>query len=480
MMRSKQNLSHYHPITCNMGDIVPISMIPVLPADTVSMNSSTFIRVTPMAAPVMHKVDVRLHHFYVANRNLFGEDRGDPGNWEDFYTGGEDGMNTDTIPQITTTGTPKDLFDAFGLKPVAGKSVNAMPIRGFNDIINEFYRDQDLQAERDQHDVTIPKCCWEKDYATTARPWSQKGPSISLPVGDTAPIHAPGSMGENVEVYSDGEAQNQLLSQPTNYVELGNSVGPGTNALYANLAGATGIDPIAFREFWGLQRFMEENAKYGSRYPEKLRRMGSRYTGLLERPEFLAGGSQSISFSEVLQTANDATDRDFGVGDMYGHGIANVRSNSFKRRIDEHGYIITLLSVRPKSVYQDGVHREWLKTDREEYYDPFLADIGMQPVYNGELDLAHASGEREPFGFADRYDEYRSHPSCVSNEFRDVLDYWHLARKLTDPVLNGSFVECNPSKRIFNEQTQDSLWVMAHTKCIAYRNMRQRARTRLL
>lgn len=463
-----------------MGQIVPISMIPVLPADSLSMQSSAFLRVTPMAAPVMHRVNVRIHHFYVANRNLFGEDRGDPGNWEDFYTGGEDGMNTDTIPQIPTSGNAKDLFDHFGLKPVAGKQVNAMPVRGFNDIINEFYRDQDLQTERDQHDVSVPNCCWEKDYQTTARPFSQKGPSITLPVGGTAKVYAYDQATETVQggpLYLD--------DYPGTETDHTVTVGPGGgvqgDTIHADLQGATGPNPIEWRRQWGIQRFMEENARFGSRYPEKLRRMGSQYTGLLERPEFLAGGSETINFSEVLQTANDASDREFGVGDMYGHGIASVRSNRFQRRFDEHGYVITCLSVRPAAVYSDGCHREWLKLDREDFHDPFLEDIGMQEVWNGEVTLSHASGERARFGFADRYDEYRSHPSCVSAEFRDLLDYWHLARKLPDDVaLNDEFVECQPSKRIFNEQVQDSLWVMTHNRVLAHRNIGKVARTRLL
>jgi hypothetical protein len=442
----------------------------------------------------MHQVDARIHHFYVSNRNLWNENTGDIGTWEEFITGGEDGMDVSTVPVQATSGAGKDLWDYLGVPSVAGISLNALPIRAVNFIWNEWYRDQDLQTERSLADVTIPRCTWEKDYTSTARPWSQKGPAVSIPVGDRAPVEG---LGKSTQVWDVGgnvyetggtgttmyDSRQQIAPASTGqdnvlYVEedAGN---PGFPGIYANLAAAEGADPIAVRQAWGLQKFMEEAARFGSRYPEKMRRLGSTYQGLLERPLFLGGGRQSVNFSEVLQTANDVGDRTFGVGDMYGHGIAATRSNKYMYRVPEHGYVVSMLSVRPKTLYQDGVHREFLRIDREDFHDPFLEAVGMQPVYNGELDLGHTSGHKGIFGYSDRYDEYRGHPSMVSGEFRNTLDYWHLARNLTDPVLNASFVECNPSKRIFNEQTQHSLWVMAHHRIACHRNISRNARTEL-
>lgn len=446
-----------------------------------SHQTNVFLRVTPMAAPVMHQVDLRVHHFYVANRNIWNAETDQDGsNWEDFITGGEDGMNTDTVPTIATDGIAGGLLDHLGIPPVAGKQINALPIRAFNFIYNEWYRDQDLVTPRGQHDLTIPRCSWEKDYFSVARPWSQKGPQVSIPVGDRADVHHNAPTPQGISIYNDQTGEYNAMDTSGGSVLLAsNLASPQSNTMYADLANALGADPIDVRRAWGLQRFMENAAMYGSRYPEKMRQLGSLYRGLMERPEFLGGGSQGISFSEVLQTANDEGDRDFGVGDLYGHGIAAARTNRYKRRIDEHGYVVTVMSCRPKALYQDGVHREYLRQDREDFHDPYLEDIGAQPVYNGELDFDHSAGEREVFGYSDRYQEYRQHPSCVSGEFRTTLDYWHLGRKLTDPVLNQSFVDCVPSKRIFNEQTQNSLWIMAHNKISAFRNISKvmRART---
>ncbi|AXL14888.1 major capsid protein [Microviridae sp.] len=464
MRRSKQSLSGYNLLTCDMGQVVPVCLRPVLPGDLISHQTNMFMRVTPMAAPVMHQVDARIHHFYVANRTIWDD-------WEDFITGGEDGMNADVVPTYTTTGNSKDLWDYFGVPPVASIGLNALPIIAFNRIWNEFYRDQDLQIARADDDVTIPKCAWGRDYLNTARPWSSKGPQVSIPVGDKAYVKTDWQASQNNTMSSDTGGNHYSTDVSTQAAQF---------RLYADLQTAEGADPIDVRTAWGMQRFMEEAARFGSRYPEKMRRLGSQYQGLLERPEFLGGGSQAINFSEVLQTANDTNDRPFGVGDLYGHGIAATRTNRYKRRIDEHGYVISLLSVRPTSLYQDGVEREWLRSDREDFHDPFLEDVGMMPVYNGEVDLGHAAGHKEIFGYQDRYDDYRQGRNQVTAEFRDVLDYWHLGRQLTDPMLNGSFVECTPSKRIFNEQTMDSLWIMCHNKINAFRNIGKRARTRLI
>ncbi len=477
MSRSKQSLSSYHLTTLNLGDLVPINVLPVLPGDTIGHVTNLLLRVSPLAAPVMHQVDVRIHHFYVANRTIWNDNDGT--DWEEFITGGEDGMNTDTVPIITTDGVAGGLLDHMGVPPVAAVEVNALPVRAVNFIWNEFYRDQDLQIKRLEDDLTLPKCAWEKDYFTTARPWSQKGPAVSIPVGSSAPITSDAIAGVDMGIISTNQSGTlKLMPAASTNVTMGSGTAGATNAMYADLSNAEGADPIDVRTAWGLQRFMENAAKYGSRYPEKMRQLGSHYKGLMDRPIYLGGGNQAINFSEVIQTAQDASDRAFGVGDLYGHGIAATRSNKYAKRIDEHGYVISLLSVRPRTLYQDGVHREWLKLDREDFHDPYLEFVGAQTIQNHELKFGDALG-KDTFGYTDRYDEYRQGHNIVTSEMRDVLDYWHLGRQFaTLPVLNDSFVTCTPSKRIFNEQTQDSLWVMAHHKIAAHRNISKRASTR--
>lgn len=487
MSRSKHSLSNYQLTTANMGQLIPIGVLPVLPGDTLGHHTNCLIRVTPLAAPVMHQVDVRIHHFYVANRTIWKEDSANPDHWEQFITGGEDGFNTDLVPSLDPTGAPAGgLLDHMGIPPETTTPINVLPVRAFNFIYNEFYRDQDLTTARLEDDITIPNVAWEKDYLSTCRPWSQKGPQVSIPIGDSAQVHTPSSTAGVVSAFSDGDDEQRPIDTAASIALVDGGVADAeTTGLYADLSQALGADPIDVRRAWGLQRFMENAARFGSRYPEKMRQLGSTYKGLMDRPLFLGGGSQAINFSEVLQTAPDAGGGDpdrFGVGDLFGHGISAMRSNKYAHRVQEHGYIISTLSVRPKTIYQQGIAREWLKFDREDYHDPFLDFVGQQEVFNAEAFSSHPQ-PLDVFGYQDRYDEYREQASNVSAEFRDLLDYWHLARQYdaeTPPVLNNAFVECVPSKRIFNEQTQDSLWIMAHHRIAAHRNIPKRATARLI
>lgn len=469
-----------------MGQLIPIAMIPVLPGDVIGHHTNALIRVSPLAAPVMHQVDARIHHFYCANRNLWpNADKVDGQDWESFITGGEDGMNQDTIPIIdASTSVSGDLFDHFGIPQGITTPINALPIRAFNEIFNEFYRDQDLVPKRALNDSSIPHIAWEKDYLSTARPWSQKGPQVSIPIGIKAPVATNAASGEALGIQSGvGGPGNFAMDTATAMLTMG-SVGATVGAeMYADLANAAGADPLDVRTAWGLQRWAENAARFGNRYPEKMRQLGSTYRGLMDRPLYLGGGSQSVNFSEVLQSAPEALDesqgRPFGVGDMYGHGIAAMRSNKYAHRVQEHGYIISLLSVRPKTVYAHTLDREWLKQDREDFHDPYLEFVGQQEVWQGEA-FAQSATPYGTFGYSDRYQEYRGQNSRISGEFRNTLDYWHLARDYTEPSLNQAFIDCVPSKRIFNEQTANSLWVMVNHKIAAHRNISKSATPRLM
>ena len=490
MPRSKFSLGHHHLTTGNLGQFLPIGCIPVLPADLLRLKTNVFARVTPLAAPVMHEVDVEIRHYYAANRILWNDNDGT--DWEEFITGGEDGMNSDTIPTITSTSTAGDLLDHLGVPNVAGIAVNALPVRMYNFVHNELIRDQDLQTtERALTDTTIANVNWAGDYLSDAKPWSQKGPQVSIPVGSESPIMVGANIagtdreGKFFVADSDGSNNGIMSYGDTAGVDTGVIGTNSSHNLYADLANATGADPIAFRRAWALQRFMEAAAKYGSRYPEKMRMLGSNYRGLMERPIVIGGGRTTVNFSEVIQTANDTSDRAYGIGDLYGHGAAMLGSQPTSFRVPEHGYIMTCLYVRPKPMYLHAIHREWLKQDREDFHDPYLEQIGMQEVWDNEVYADAAKTNADVFGYQNRYDEYRSHPSCATGEFRTTLDYWHMARKLSSaPTLNAAWKEMDGStsamKRCFQEQSNDSLWIMANHQCSAYRNVSARASTRLI
>jgi len=488
MKRSKHTLSHYRLLTGDMGTLYPIGLVEVLPKDTFQHSASVFMRFAPMAAPVMHPITVRVHHFFMPHRLSWPQSEG--GGWEEFITGGPDGDDSQTPPSKALTGTEFDLCDYMGLPLKAGILVNELPFRAFNAIFNEYYRDQDLVTARLEDDLTMPKIAWEKDYLTMARPWEQKGTAIQLPIGDSAPVVPDGADTTVRFGASDG----------SNFALQGNAAGPVTQwsatkntdpvhfvttGLEADLSSATAPNINEFRRAFALQRFAEARARYGSRYTEYLRYLGVRPSDArLQRPEYLGGGKVRVSMSEVLQTANEAASDRFGVGDLYGHGVAAMKSNAYRRTFEEHGYVVSLLSVRPKAMYTDGIPRHWLRQDRDDYWQKELEQIGQQAIWEGE---AFVTASESPtvtygtFGYQDRYREYREERSTVSGEFKDILDYWHLGRQLGSiPTLNASFVECSPSKRIFNVTDQHTLWIAVQHNLVARRLVARNASSRIM
>ena len=495
-MRHKHNLSHYKLLTGDMGNLYPIGLVEVLPKDAFQHSTSLFMRFSPMAAPVMHPVTVRVHHMYVPHRILWPESEG--GGWENFITGGENNDDSQTPPQIATTGTPGDLFDYFNLPTVAGVSVSALPIRAFNLCFNEYFRDQDLVTKRLPTDVTIPKVAWEKDYLTTARPFSQKGPGITLPLTGTAPVLGFGKVDQSYPlvdqvVYETGGpvpgsyATSNIVgdgSVPVQMLVEQDPDTPGYPNIRADLGQTSALAINDFRRAFALQRFAEARAKYGSRYTEYLRYLGVRSSDArLQRPEYLGGGKTKVSISEVLQTSDTSgvEEERFGVGDLYGHGVAHMRSNAYRRSFEEHGYVLSFLSVRPKAMYLNGITRTWLRKDREQFWQRELEQIGQQEILNAEVYADGTAADDETFGYSDRYQEYKREPNRVSSEFKTVLNYWHLGRDFsTLPVLNASFVECDPSKRIFNVQDQHTLWIAAQHSLVARRLVRTGSSSRIL
>lgn len=205
-----------------------------------------------------------------------------------------------------------------------------------------------------------------------------------------------------------------------------------------NSTGAVSIRDL--RESSALQRYAERSLKYGNRYEEFIQReFGiSPRDSRIQRPEYIGGGRGLLNISEVLQTAEST---DTGVGTMRGHGIGSISQRRIKFRSPEHGLIIGLLSIRPKTVYTQGIDREFLKRSRLDFFTPELANIGMQEVLTQEI-YANNSNKGSIFGYSDRYQEYRYHKPLVTGEFRGNLNFWNMALEFANqPELNGEFVD---------------------------------------
>lgn len=474
MKRSKFSLSNYKLLSCDMGELVPCGLLEVLPGDTIQHNTSALIRLSPMLAPVMHPVHVRVHHWFVPHR-LVWED------WEDFITGGPDGDDASVFPTIDMGGSGAavgSLADYLGVPTgVADLVVSALPFRGYNLIFNEWYRDQDLVTELTidktsgadtTTDTDLQLVAWEKDYFTSARPWEQKGPSVTVPLDGEAPVL--GLMKSASASYGAQSGLRETGGTTTGSVNVSGGTGVDTdwveedpnNAGFpyvrADLSGAS-VDVNDLRRAMALQRFEEARARYGSRYVEYLRYLGVRSSDArLQRPEYLGGGRQTVQFSEVLQTAEG----DNPVGEMRGHGISAIRSNRYRRFIEEHGYIFSFVSVKPKSIYADGLARTWNRRIKEDFWQRELQHIGQQGILNKEV-YAGAAQPDDVFGYQDRYDEYRRSESSIAGEFRtSALDFWHFARMFgSEPALNADFVECLSPDRPFAVPSEDVVYIMA-------------------
>lgn len=500
--RNVFNLSHERKMSLNMGQLVPILCQEVVPGDTFKLSSEVMLRFAPMLAPVMHRINVYTHYFYVPNRIIWDE-------FEDFITGNGDPIfphfkiNQDVVPYNLPywdqSGTLPDYLGipdlTNALSEVEGVKINALPFRAYQKIWNEWYRDQDLQFEVlmrtdsgempvDEMDVIcrLRNRAWEKDYFTSARPWAQKGDAVELPITGQADLVYDNSntSANNLRNASDGSLRpNQNLETDGNGLLRDGSAGPllnldVTSSHKVDLSTATASTINELRRAFQLQKWLERNARAGSRYTEVLRaHFGVKSSdSRLQRPEYLGGGRQPVSISEVLQTS--ATSSDGSLGDMGGHGISVGRSNRFKRFFEEHGYVIGIMSILPRTTYQQGIPRMFSKMDKFDYFWPEFQHIGEQEIKNQELFVGNDSQNEGTFGYTPRYAEYKYIPSTVHGDFKDSLSYWHLGRKFSGlPVLNDSFVTANPRQDIFNVLDQDvhKVWCQVYNNLKAVRPM---------
>lgn len=491
MKRSKHSLTHYKLFSGKMGVLIPMTWFEALPGDTIQMCSSILARAAPMVTPAMHVCHIRVHHFFVPNRLIWA-------NFQNFITGGPDGLDATAHPYINFTASAalSSLADYLGV-PTANlpnpTRVSALPFRAYNLIWNEFYRDQDLQTALvsstgdgadSTSNTTLQNCAWEKDYLTSARPWEIKGSSVTVPIGGTAPVSGIGWKNATATTAADGGSYWESDGASHTYTD---SVGLSAAGLamkatatgavgaanfpqvFANLSAATGVTINTLRHALAVQRYEENRARYGSRYTEYLRYLGVRSSDArLQRPEYLGGGRSTLQISEVLQTGVTTSGSSAGVATMFGHGISALRSNRFRRFFEEHGIVMSLLSVRPRTMYSQRLPRKFMRGlnsaqlvgTKEDYWQKELESIGQQKVSGLEADVQAGDSL---FGYQDRYDEYRREESSVGGQFRSTLDTWHLSREFgSAPALNSTFVSCVPSTRIFADTANDNLYVMAN------------------
>jgi len=501
--RSAFDLSHEKKFTCDMGQLIPVLCMEVVPGDHITLGNQAVTRFQPTVAPIMHEISIFTHSFFVSYDNMWNGDGTD--NWESFITKGVSGDLDISPPEWNPTPfTPYDpgppivpyaangngvgsLWDYLGL-PTEVVPTDSLPLDfpriAYNMIYNEYYRDQNLinEVSLDNEDILLR--AWLKDYFSSSLPWQQRGTAPSFPVSgltsavwDSSKFDGTGLPGSQQSPY-----YNQVGTDPVAYFSNTGSSGNMEGMLNDNvvdLSSATTFTIADFRLALAIQQWQERNARGGVRMTEFLRQhFGvSPKDERLDRPEYIGGSRSSVISSEVLQTSS--TDSTSPQGNLAGHAIGLSDSYCGKYAVKEFGLIMTIMSVMPRPAYQQGIQRAWLRKTPHEFFFPEFESLSEQAVLNAEI-YASASGtdNNDIFGYQGRFDELRYLPNQVCGEMRELFDYWHLGRKfLSLPLLNQSFIECNPedTKRIFAVQDEPGLIVQFANIIKAIRPLRKMA-----
>lgn len=464
------DLSHDVKMSARMGRLTPTLCMECIPGDKINIGCDSLIRFAPMVAPPMHRIDARMEYFFVPNRLLWD-------GWENFIT--QTPRPGDLIPPAfpflifdDTTVDPHNLADYLGLPlPLGGattSNISALPFVAYQLIYNSYYRDQnlsdDLQPKAIDGDnginlgmlMNLRLRAWEHDYFTSALPFAQKGAGVDLPLAGFQDIEVKvnrSSVNTTANIQTS-DLPGVTAGVATAEIDQSENLNVPLNALYADTSelqvGSTTINDL--RRAFRLQEWLEKAARGGSRYIEQIKSFFGVQSSdkRLDRPEYIYGTKSPVIISEVLNSSD--TDN-APQGQMSGHGLAAIKSGYGGYFVEEHGYIIGIMSVMPKTAYFQGIPKHFTKIDDAfQYYFPQFANIGEQEILVKEI-FAGVPTQDDVFGYIPRYSEYKFLPNRVAGEFRTTLDHWHLARKFASvPALSEEFIQMNSTEtddRIF-------------------------------
>lgn len=484
--------------TFDSGKLIPFYVDEVLPGDTFNVDTAAIIRMTTPKFPVFDDAFIDFYYFYCPNRIL----------WDDFKQFMGEVENTPwmptkdyKVPQIVVKGTaaaglPKEnsILDYMGVPTKIGAqfSINALPIRAYVMIWNEFFRDQnvdnaatwkstsedveyqDTDDEENlegnlQRAISGGRCLPVNkfhDYFTSCLPYPQRGPAVPMPMEGNAPVRLGDTFGTYINfrgpvemVLSEGNNQNvpgslaytKATNKPNEKMQMeftgvektSGELGVGS-WMYADLSEVTAATINDLRKAVAVQQYYEALARGGSRYREQVQALWNVVISdkTVQIPEYLGGGRYHVNINQIVQTAdNDKTP----LGETGAMSVTPINESSFTKSFEEHGFVIGVCCVRHNRSYQQGLERFWSREDRLDYYVPQFANLGEQPVKKKEIMLTGKATDEETFGYQEAWADYRMKPNRVSGLMRSnatgTLDFWHYADNYeTVPTLSQEWM----------------------------------------
>ena len=462
--RSSFDCQSTHKTTFDAGLLVPVYVDEVLPGDTFKLNMTAFARLATPLYPIMDNMIMDSFFFFVPNRLIWD-------NWQKFM--GQQNNPSDSISfvvpqQVSPAGgyAIGSLQDYMGLPTVgqvaAGQTVThcAFWPRAYNLIWNEWFRDENLQNSVvvDQGDgpdtvtnYTLLRRGKRKDYFTSSLPWPQKGASVTLPLGSSAPIKTNATTGASIGIQDTAGVLKDMGAGGATVTLGGTTI--LTGGMFADLSQATAATINQLRQSFQIQKLLERDARGGTRYTEIIRSHFGVISpdARLQRPEYIGGGSTPVNINPIAQTSGTGqTGQTTPLGNLAAMGTALAHNHGFTQSFTEHGVIIGLVSIRADLTYQQGLNRMWSRSTRYDFYFPAFATLGEQAVLNKEIFVTgNTAQDNAVFGYQERWAEYRYYPSRISSLFRSTaagtIDGWHLAQRFTTlPALNNTFIQDTP------------------------------------
>lgn len=482
--------------TFDSGKLIPFYVDEVLPGDTFNVNTSAIIRMTTPKYPVMDDAFIDFYYFYCPNRILWdnfkyfmGEVESTPWMPTKDYKVPKININVNENEELPREGS---ILDYMGVPTKIKKnfSINALPVRAYVKIWNEFFRDENVENQAvlktDDEDVTYTdidstldktlenavkggRCLPVNkyhDYFTSCLPFPQRGPEVTLPMEGNARINGftNDKFNEKTLLYANSffngstkpeNIKDKLYAIATDggtgstYLAIGDGTGTDHNVVYlgADLSSVTAATINDLRKAVAVQQYYEALARGGSRYREQVQALWDVVISdkTVQVPEYLGGGRYHVNMNQIVQTSGQQSNTDTPIGETGAMSITPVNESSFTKSFEEHGFVIGVCCVRHNHSYQQGLERFWSRTDRLDYYVPQFANLGEQPVKKKEIMLTGTATDEETFGYQEAWADYRMKPNRVSGKMRSnatgTLDFWHYADNYkTVPTLSQEWM----------------------------------------